>query len=229
MTVRHFSWVPMKSVFRFLLHCVLEGYFRLLERTVRLRVAGREPLEAELASGRSAVVASPHNVLLPCLFASRGLRTAFLVSRSSDGEMIARILERRGFCTVRGSSSRGGTEALASLRSLVIQGGVAAAIAFDGPKGPPLVPKPGVAALALAGEAKVFFVWARTLPNRFLRRPLAVRLGSWDRFLLIFPFCRVEVTFEECPEGCITTRDGGQRALRWIEERARALFAGLHG
>src|SRR5947208_7246110 len=44
------------------------------------------------------------------LFRNHGIRV--LTSRSYDGEYIARIIERLGFCAIRGSSSRGVVQSL---------------------------------------------------------------------------------------------------------------------
>lgn len=203
---------------------VLELFFRLLERTVRLEVIDRHLLTDALESGKSVIVACPHNVLLPALLAARGLHVAFLVSRSRDGELVSRVLERRGFRVVRGSSSRGGSEALGSLKSLVKSEACALAIAFDGPKGPPLVPKPGVVALALTGQCRLCFVAVELMPSWFWWKGAGVRLGSWDRFLLILPFARCRIRFELAPDDPITTWQQSSAALAWIESRARALY-----
>src|SRR5512145_449625 len=56
-------------------------------------------------------------LLLPWLYGA--LRARVLTSRSRDGELVARVVSRFGLEAVRGSSSRGGAEALRLLaRSL---------------------------------------------------------------------------------------------------------------
>lgn len=128
-----------------------------------------------------------HRSLLACAHRFRGKQIAILISRSFDGELIARIVERLGFIAVRGSSSRGG---VAGLRSMVeaYEGGHRCAITVDGPRGPAMVAQPGAAQLAtLAGAGWIGVFYA--LPVN------AWTLNSWDRFLIPKPFSRVLLTW----------------------------------
>jgi lysophospholipid acyltransferase (LPLAT)-like uncharacterized protein len=117
-------------------------------------------------------------------------RTAALVSRSRDGELVATALARIGVASERGSSSRGGA---AGLRAIVrrLRGGLDAAFALDGPRGPARVVRSdgrGVgAALAarLGGGVVVPFASACARCRVFAR--------AWDRFELPLPFTRVAV------------------------------------
>src|SRR3989442_15475982 len=90
------------------------------------------------------------------LRASHGARAAtVLVSRSRDGEIVARYLSRFGLDSVRGSTSRGGREAG---RALVAAGrrGRGNAVVPRGPRGPPGPPQPrGVPLAALTGAPTV--------------------------------------------------------------------------
>ena len=128
-----------------------------------------------------------HRSLLACAHRFRGKQIAILISRSFDGELIARIVERLGFIAVRGSSSQGGTS---GLRSMVVayEQGHRCAITVDGPRGPAMIAQPGAAQLAtLAGAG-----WIGT----FYALPVnAWTLNSWDRFLIPKPFSRVLLTW----------------------------------
>ncbi len=121
-----------------------------------------------------------HEGLLSCAYRFRGLGIAILISRSFDGELIARTVEKLGFVAVRGSSSRG---AAAGLRGMVEAYGAGHICAFtaDGPKGPRRIAKAGPAQLAqLVGAGWVGCFHAE--PER------AWRLRSWDRFAIPKPF-----------------------------------------
>ena len=89
-----------------------------------------------------------HRCLLPaaCFFHGRP-RTTLLISASFDGELIARTIERLGYETVRGSSSRAGAGGLRALARAVADGATAV-IPGDGPRGPRYLLKPGVTKLA---------------------------------------------------------------------------------
>ena len=79
---------------------------RLLAATLRLR-REEKAVEPLLAAGAAVIYIAWHSrlLLLPYLYRHRGLRV--LISRSEDGAMIAGLVRRFGFVTVRGSSSRG--------------------------------------------------------------------------------------------------------------------------
>ena len=88
-----------------------------------------------------------HRCLLSCAYYFRGQKIAILISRSFDGELIARTVERLGFIAIRGSSSRGGAAALRQIADEYGRG-TRCAITADGPRGPNMVAKPGTAQLA---------------------------------------------------------------------------------
>ncbi len=124
-----------------------------------------------------------HESLLSCAYRFRGLGIAILISRSFDGELIARTVERLGFVAVRGSSSRGGA---AGLRGMAAAYGAGRICAFtaDGPKGPRRTARPGPVQLArLTGAPAIGCFHAE--PER------AWRLRSWDRFAIPRPFTTV--------------------------------------
>ena len=116
----------------------------------------------------------------------RKFRCSILISRSFDGELIARTVELLGFTAIRGSSTRGGVAGLRNMERAYREGH-RCAITADGPKGPVLVAKPGTAQLAqlVGADVGTFYV----LPER------AWQLRSWDRFLIPKPFSRVVITW----------------------------------
>src|SRR5262245_43886209 len=112
----------------------------------------------------------------------RGSRFTVLASRSRDGEIAARIAHRLGLRTVRGSSSRGGEEALEQMIDLARRGECVGFVA-DGPRGPAHVAKLGpIVAAKLSGRPVV--------PIACAMRG-AIRLQSWDRTRIPLPFTRI--------------------------------------
>jgi lysophospholipid acyltransferase (LPLAT)-like uncharacterized protein len=107
-----------------------------------------------------------------------------MVSRSFDGEYIARTIERLGFVAVRGSSSRGGAAALLGMRSRLEQGG-AVAFTIDGPRGPKYVAKPGPVMLSRASGLPMaaFYV---ALSDAWV-------LNTWDAMMIPKPFSKALV------------------------------------
>jgi len=133
-----------------------------------------------------SVYAFWHRSLLVCAHRFRNLDIAILISRSFDGELIARTVELLGFTAIRGSSTRGGPTGLRNMERAYLHGHICAFTA-DGPRGPAMIAKPGTAQLATLVGAPVgtFYV----LPQR------AWQLRSWDRFLIPKPFSKVLVTW----------------------------------
>lgn len=128
--------------------------------------------------------------LLPFVLKEYAERVAILISRHRDGELIAQIVERMGFKTVRGSAGKGkgGERAFKEMVKL-IEKGYTVAITPDGPRGPREVVKPGVAKLAMKTGAPVY-------PLTF-SADWKFQLNSWDRFLVPLPLSKCRVVLGE--------------------------------
>jgi lysophospholipid acyltransferase (LPLAT)-like uncharacterized protein len=129
-----------------------------------------------------------HQCVLPCTMYFRKSGAVILISRSFDGELIARILKMFGFDAVRGSSSRGGRGGLLALKH-VIETGRTAIFTADGPRGPIYKTKMGPIKLSEMTGAPIGGF--HLLPER------AWVLNSWDRFLVPKPFTRIVVSWAE--------------------------------
>lgn len=165
---------------------------RLLGATWRLRVSGRNPLD-EFSTGASPANApigiAWHSGALVLAYFFRDLDITIGVSQSRDGESISAVLLRLGFAEpVRGSTSRGGAEAL---RELIARSkeGRPVALLVDGPRGPARRAKPGAILLSKRTE--------RALTPLGCDASTAIRFASWDRTILPLPFARVAIHFGE--------------------------------
>lgn len=154
---------------------------RGLTATWRVAEAGRTEESPDAAPARARVYAVWHECALAAGF-YRGRPLHALASRSFDGELISRVLDRLGWLrTVRGSSSRGGSAGLKDLDAC-LKRGEHVLLTVDGPRGPRRVAKDGALQLARLGGHPV-------VPVAFACRP-AWRLGSWDRMVVPPPFSR---------------------------------------
>jgi lysophospholipid acyltransferase (LPLAT)-like uncharacterized protein len=199
---------------------------RALGATLRLTEVGVDALQPRWAEGRPLIYAVWHGriLMIPWLTArlrrTRGARAVrVLASRSRDGELVARWVARFGLSVVRGSSSRGGGEALRALAATV-RAGQDVAVVPDGPRGPCERLQAGLVVLAAVTGAPI-------VPLAFAARP-ARRLASWDRFLVPVPFARAAVVFGAAatvPRDADreTARAGVERALREVTEAADRL------
>jgi lysophospholipid acyltransferase (LPLAT)-like uncharacterized protein len=104
-----------------------------------------------------------------------------MTSQSFDGECIARVIERFGFEAVRGSSSRGGAEALLGMQALIEQRRLVA-FTIDGPRGPRYVAKFGPVLLARNTGAPIYCFHV-ALEKAWV-------MNSWDRMMIPKPFSR---------------------------------------
>ena len=127
---------------------------RALGRSMRIETRGQEHVDRLYREGKRIIIASWHARQLMMPLTYRGTRAHILISQHQDGEIIARIVERFGFRAVRGSSTRGGVEALRQLIRLG-RSGVDLVVTPDGPKGPPQIAKMGVMQLARASRLPI--------------------------------------------------------------------------
>ena len=109
------------------------------------------------------------------------------VSQSLDGELQVGVLSGFGVKPIRGSSSRGGVNAL---RGMVraLRGGSTALIAVDGPRGPNQIPKKGAFYLARRLRVPIYPVIGVCSRYVCLER-------TWDKMRVPLPFSRIDVKF----------------------------------
>jgi lysophospholipid acyltransferase (LPLAT)-like uncharacterized protein len=163
------------------------GYLaiRLICPTLRYSISWEEPPSPPDAIYEKRVIYSFwHRAVFPAGWMWRRLGIAVMVSRSFDGEYIARIIEKLGFVAVRGSSSRGGSEALRGMKE-ELERGAAVAFTIDGPRGPKYVAKPGPVLLARSTGLPMaaFYV---ALSDAWV-------LKTWDEFMIPKPFSKALV------------------------------------
>ena len=167
---------------------LVPALLRGLGRTWRVEITNRERREELLESGDGCIAVLWHGRMATAAPVFAGVNTVILVSMSGDGELANTTLERLGYRTLRGSSSRYGVRALKAMREM-LRGGGAVAITPDGPRGPMHRVNRGAAFLARDSGLPI-------LPFGFAASR-AARLHSWDRFTIPLPFSRVQVVIGE--------------------------------
>ena len=192
-------------------------------RTLAWKIEGGEHYDRLMRAGQPPILALWHGRILPATLYWRNRGIVAMTSQNFDGEWIARLMGRFGFRAARGSTSRGGSRALAQLRR-ELRGGHAAAFTVDGPRGPARVAQRG--ALWLAGATGHPILPFHIEANRYW---LA---GSWDRSLVPKPFSTVAIAIGE-PLHVPATGDAEvermrlalEARLRALEEKCRTLLA----
>src|SRR5687768_6313048 len=193
-----------------------------LGHTLQWRVDGMHHLEAIRAAGRQPVMAFWHGRILPATFYFRRRGIVVITSENFDGEWIARIIERFGYGTARGSTTRGGLKAMKQLVR-EMEEGKPAGFTIDGPRGPARVAQPGAVWLARATGNPV-------LPFH-LEASRHWSLRSWDRTQIPKPFSTVALAIGEALHVRRDASDGEvedarvdlETRLMALEERARRM------
>ena len=162
---------------------------RFLWKTCRVvEIRGADHIERLLADGNPFITCYWHQQHIFCAryllkLQSRGLKLGFLISPSKDGDVPARIVEQMGAKAVRGSSNRTGARAIRDLYNTMTKEGISPVNTADGPTGPIFKFKAGAVMLAqLTGYPMLPMAYAASR---------AWQVGSWDRFIIPKPFCRI--------------------------------------
>ena len=191
--------------------------------TLRWRVSGLQHFDAIRAAGHQPVMAFWHGRILSATYYFRRRGIVVITSENFDGEWIARIIERFGYGTARGSTSSGGKRALMQLLRQM-KAGRPAGFTLDGPRGPARVAQPGAVWLAMATGNPL-------LPFH-LEASTAWTARSWDRTQIPKPFSTVAVAVGEplyiephaSDAGLEAARLELQRRLADLETNAKALL-----
>jgi lysophospholipid acyltransferase (LPLAT)-like uncharacterized protein len=177
------------------------------------KAEGLEHLQFE-SRGRQPIMAFWHGRVLSATYFFRKRGIVVMISENFDGEWIARIIERFGFLTARGSTSRGGRRALLQLKRAMDEGRPSG-FAVDGPRGPARRVQPGAVWLAkLTGHPIVPF---------HMEASSHWSLKSWDRTQIPKPFATVVVAVGQAIE---VPEDADEAAL---ERKRVELEESLYG
>jgi lysophospholipid acyltransferase (LPLAT)-like uncharacterized protein len=165
-----------------------QGLLGGLFLTTRSRRVGEHHFQRFRREGRPVIFVFWHGQLLPLVHYHRDEGVVVLVSEHGDGEYITRVIERHGFQTVRGSSTRGGIRGLKALIRAA-NAGRDLALTPDGPRGPRGEFKPGALMAAQLTGAPVVPVAVGVSSAWYM--------NSWDRFMVPRPLARIVIEYGE--------------------------------
>ncbi len=159
---------------------------RVLHWTCRFEIVGEENY-LEALKGEGPKIAAFWHFSYPSIlyfFRDRGYLT--IISRSRDGELAARMVQRLGFFPFRGSPGKGGVAALKGIISAFRKAPGGGFVA-DGSQGPAQVAQRGLLLLAMYSGCPIYPV--------SIAADRSWRFASWDKTLLPKPFARVLISF----------------------------------
>ena len=160
---------------------------RLIGPTLRFELIGVHNATQIRERGEPAIGAFWHRCIFQAVWFWRNRGIVVLNTVNFDGQWTRRVIERLGFGTAQGSSSRGAIEGLTAMAQR-LEEGRHVALTIDGPRGPRYVAKPGAVILARrTGKPISLFHIATKWGHTFEK--------SWDLFRLPFPYSPAVIVF----------------------------------
>jgi hypothetical protein len=165
-------------------------FYRFLMLTWRISLDECESFQKALKEKTPVILAHWHGDELAVIHLVKRYRIATITSTSKDGEIMNRVLQWLGAETSRGSSTRGGANALRGIISHCRKNGNNVSFAVDGPKGPIYKVKPGVFEFSRLMNAPIYAVSVGISKPWIFSR-------SWNKCALPGFFSRVNVLVRE--------------------------------
>jgi len=190
-------------------------YVQVVAVTSRINIKGNNNLPG------AAIYSLWHRQEVLMIYLHRDRNLCGMISKSKDGEYMARIIKRFGYSFVRGSTTSGGIMALRGLIKAA-RSGYSIAMTPDGPHGPVFKVQPGT--VYLAQKAGIPIVPAACA---YARKKV---LRSWDRYQFPLPFNHIEAVYgepffvsetDDVPAKCIEL----EHVMNKLTEEAEALVA----
>ena len=160
---------------------------RALFATCKVEMLSQDKVDKYFGGGVPAIGVTWHRAAIYFLYYFGPRRAAVMISRSKDGEYLARFAAKMGIVPVRGSSQKGGFQALLEMADLLNRGEVQyAATVADGPRGPRYKAKRGMISLACrTGLPLIPLAWSSDRVWVFRK--------AWDRTMVPKPFSRIRI------------------------------------
>src|SRR5229473_2860733 len=161
---------------------------RLLGPTIRFEVIGGQKAGRDYRPDLPPnIFAFWHRCIIPAAWYFRNRNGVLMNTTNFDGQWTRRVIERLGYGTAQGSSTRGGLRGLAVMARR-LEEGADSGFTIDGPRGPRYVAKPGPVMLARrTGRPVILFHIGVDRGKTFT--------NTWDHFLMPMPFARAMILF----------------------------------
>ena len=160
---------------------------RAVGPTLDYEILGWQHAERVYARGQRIIWPFWHQCIVPVLWWGRHRGVVVLNSTNFDGQWTRRVIERFGFGTAQGSSTRGGLRGLAVMAQR-LAGGKDAGFTIDGPRGPRFVAKPGPTMLARKSGCPIIPFHVDSEEHWTLEK-------TWDLFQFPKPFSKCVMFF----------------------------------
>ncbi len=167
---------------------VVWAVIRLLGPTIRFEVVGGQKAGRDYTPDLPPYIyAFWHRCIIAATWYFRNRKGVLMNTTNFDGQWTRRVIERLGYLTAQGSSTRGGLRGLAVMAKRLDEG-FDSGFTIDGPRGPKYVAKPGPVMLARrSGRPVVLF-------HIGLERAWTLK-KTWDLMQIPKPYTRAVLVF----------------------------------
>lgn len=177
-----------QDTLRFIGNYLLFGTINVLCKTLKITFVNKNAADELEKSGKQYVLAFWHGTMLLPWYVHRRKKIVALISKSKDGDLLAKILKSWKYRVVRGSSHIGGEVALGILVDYA-KNKNSISVTPDGPTGPAHKMKAGAVITAKKSGLPVILIGVG------VKRKIV--LGSWDGFEVPKFFSAVKVVYSE--------------------------------
>jgi lysophospholipid acyltransferase (LPLAT)-like uncharacterized protein len=205
---------------------IVWAVIRVLGPTVRFEVLGGQRAGRDYRPDRPPhVYAFWHRCIIPGAWYFRNRNAVLMNTTNFDGQWTRRVIERLGYGTAQGSSTRGGLRGLAVMAQRLAEG-FDAAFTIDGPRGPRYIAKLGPVMLARrTGRPVIVFHIGLERAHTLTK--------TWDLFQIPKPFTRailviappIEVAEDTNREGLEEKHQEMQKMLERVRDVAETWFS----
>ena len=173
---------------RYLGHYFLYHLVQVLCNSLRVAVKNGEVIDKLKKENKNYVLAFWHGTMLLPWYLHRNTDMTALISKSKDGDLLAKLLKGWNYSVVRGSSSEGGNVALGIIIDFA-RNKNSIAITPDGPKGPAYKLKAGAVITAKKSGLPLVMLGIGIKNKRTLK--------NWDKFQIPKFFSVVRAVYSE--------------------------------
>jgi len=160
----------------------------VLLQTLRITEVRNMQFEVLEKENKNYVLAFWHGTMLLPWYLKKNKNFYTIISKSKDGEILSRVLTSWNYNVERGSSSKGGSEVLSVLVEKA-KSGSSISITPDGPRGPEKELKAGAVIIAKKADVPLVLLGVGISKK--------VKLSSWDKFQIPYPFAKVSAVYSE--------------------------------
>ncbi len=173
---------------RFIAHFFLANIVSILCKSIRITKLNDDHIKRLEQQNKNYILAFWHGTMLLSWYLHGNTTFVALISKSKDGDLLAKILRHWNYKVIRGSSSTGGDAALTIMIDHV-KNSYSLAITPDGPRGPVHKLKAGAVVSAKKSKVPLMLVGVGYKKKRILK--------SWDQFEVPYFFSEAKVIYSE--------------------------------